>query len=532
MRCFRFEPTSTSSTPGRVPGAQSAAGGRPKTGGLRPDRRALDARNKSGQGGNRRRGGGLTGRALGCAALAALAPLAACRTAGPRYAGPPATAAAKAPAAIGAFASASSPAFSPQIAPGDWWRLYRDPRLDALVREAFAANTDLRAAEANLQRSQALVRQARTARQPTAALTVNPSYQQLSTESYLQPGVIAPLGLIDAGVQVTYEFDLFGRLHRGVQAAAADDEAVRAARDLVKTTVAADVARAYAGVCGAGEQLAAARRSLQLQRQSGALTARLVRAGRGTALDVTRSTAQISQYQADIPALEAAQRNALYRLAVLTGRPPADYPRDLEACATAPRLLTPIPVGDGAALIRRRPDIREAERNLAAATYRIGVATADLYPRVTLGATAGTTGALLDAFTAPTNRYGVGPSLTWEANRNPARARIAEAEAESRVRLAQFDGAVLTALREAETALTTYAHDLDRHSALAAVTAEARTAVVQATTLYRGGRVGFLDLLDAERSLASAQSALAASDTQLSGDQVAIFLALGGGWGI
>jgi outer membrane protein, multidrug efflux system len=463
-------------------------------------------------------------------AVAAFAALTSCHTAGPRYAGPPTASVVRAPTAQGAFASAASSAFSAKIAPGDWWRLYRDTRLDALVRQAFAANTDLRVAEANLQRSRALLRQARAARQPTAALTVNPSYQQLSAESYLQPGVVAPLGLIDAGVQVTYEIDLFGRLHRGVQAAAADDEAVRAARDLVKTTVAADTARAYAEVCGAGEELTSARRSLALQRQSGALTARLVRAGRGTALDVTRSTAQISQYQADIPALEAAQRNALYRLAVLTGRPPADYPRDLEACAAAPRLAGAMPVGDGAALIRRRPDIREAERNLAAATYRIGVSAADLYPQVTLGATAGTTGSLADAFEPQTNRYGVGPSLTWQINQSAARARLAQAEAETRARLAEFDRTVLTALREAETALTTYAHDLDRHAALAAVTAQGRTAVAQAQTLRRAGRVGFLDLLDAERSLASAESASAASDTQLSADQVAIFLALGGGW--
>ena len=236
---------------------------------------------------------------------AVLAALAACRTAGPRYAGPPPDAAANAPSATGAFASAGGPAFSPEVAPGDWWRLYRDPRLDGLVREAFAA----------------------------------------------------------------------------------------------------DAARAYAEVCGAGEQLAAARRSLALQQQSGALTARLVRAGRSTALDLTRSVAQISQFQADIPALEAAQRNALYRLAVLTGRPPADDPRELEGCSAPPRLLAPLPVGDGAALIRRRPNIRKAERDLAAATYRIGVSTAEL-------ASAGTTGAIGDAFTAPANRYGVGPTLS------------------------------------------------------------------------------------------------------------------------
>lgn len=468
--------------------------------------------------------------ALAVLAASAGAALAGCKTVGPRYAGPPATAVAKAPEAVGPFVSASSPAFSSEPAPGDWWRLYNDPRLDALIRQAFAANTDLRIAEGNLERSQALVRQARAGRQPSVTVNFNPSYQQLSTESYLQPGVIAPLGLIDTGVAVSYEFDVFGRIHRGIQAASAEDEAVRAAYDLAKVTVAAETARAYADACGAGEQLAAARRSLALQQQSGVLTRRLVSAGRGTALDVTRSTSQISQYQANIPALLILQRNALYRLAVLTGRPPADYPRDLEACVAAPRLVTPLPVGDGAALIRRRPDVREAERNLAAATYRIGVATGQLYPTVTLAASAGSTGALVDIFKPETNRYGAGPNIAWQLNQNAARARIAEAQAGVKIRLAQFDGVVLTSLRETEGALTTYAHDLDRNADLRAVRAQAATAVDQADRLYRGGKIDFLARLDAERALASAESALAASDTQLSTDQIAIFLALGGGW--
>jgi NodT family efflux transporter outer membrane factor (OMF) lipoprotein len=462
--------------------------------------------------------------------LASLAALTACKTVGPHYDGPPPSAAVKSPAAAAPFVSATGQAFSRETAPGDWWRMYQDPVLDELVRQAFAANTDLRMAEANLERSQALLRQARAARQPSVAVNFDPSYQQLSTESYLQPGVVAPLGLYDTGVTVSYELDLFGRIHRAIQAASADDEAVRAAYDLSKITVAAETTRAYADVCGAGEQLAAAQRVLALQRQSYTLTQRLVRSGRGAALDLTRSVAQISQYQANIPALEAARRNALFRLAVLTGRPPSDYPRAAEACTTAPRLSQPIPVGDGALLLRRRPDIRAAERTLAADTDRIGVAMGELYPIVSLGATAGSTGAVTDIFTPMTNRYGFGPSLRWQLNQNAARARVAATEATTRMALAHFDGVVLNALREAEAALTTYGQDLQRNADLAAVRDRAAQAVGQSRSLYVGGKVDFLSYLDAQRTLASAETALAASAGQLSADQVAIFLALGGGW--
>jgi multidrug efflux system outer membrane protein len=164
----------------------------------------------------------------------------------------------------------------------------------------------------------------------------------------------------------------------------ADDEAVRAAYDLTKVTVAAETARAYADLCNAGEELEVTRRSLQLQVQSTETTRRLVEAGRTSSLDLTRSSGQVAQVRANIPALEAQRMNALYRLAALTGKPPAEYPRSVESCATAPHLQQPLPIGDATALLRRRPDVREAERELAAATARIGVATADLYPRVTV----------------------------------------------------------------------------------------------------------------------------------------------------
>jgi len=453
-----------------------------------------------------------------------------CRSVGPDYHGPPESAVANAPSAHGSFVSSSDPAFSEELAPSEWWRLYASAQLDELVTAALVANTDLRIAQASLERSAALLREARAARQPTAEINFDPSFQQLSPESYLHSGTLSPTGLYDTGVSVSYELDLFGRLKRGVEAAKADDEAVRAAYDLTKVAVAAETARAYADVCNAGEELEVTRRSLQLQVQSTETTRRLVEAGRTSSLDLTRSSGQVAQVRANVPALEAQRMNALYRLAALTGKPPAEYPRSVESCATAPHLQQPLPIADATALLRRRPDVREAERELAAATARIGVATADLYPRVTLGASAGSTGATEDFLTTPTNRFGIGLAIHWQANQSLARARIAQASAAEKLVLARFDGVVLTALRDTESALTTYSRDLQRDSDLTTAQARAREAEQQAKRLYVGGKMDFLALLDAQRTLASADDAVASSHARLATDQVAIFLALGGGW--
>ena len=454
----------------------------------------------------------------------------ACRSVGPDYHGPPQGTVVNAPGAHGPFVSSSDPAFSNELVPSQWWRLYDSPQLDELVSVALVANIDLRMARANIERSAALLREARAARQPTTEVNLDPSFQQLSPESYLHSGTLSPMGLYDTGVSVSYELDLFGRLKRGVEAAKADDEAVRAAYDLTKVTVAAETARAYADVCNAGEELEVTQRSLQLQVQSTETTRRLVEAGRTSSLDLTRASGQVAQVRANIPTLEAQRMNALYRLAALTGKPPAEYPRSVESCATAPHLQQPLPIGDATALLRRRPDVREAERELAAATARIGVATADLYPRVTLGASAGSTGATEDFLTTPTNRFGIGLAIRWQANQSLARARIAQASAAEKLVLARFDGVVLTALRDAESALTTYSRDLQRDSDLSTAQARAREAEQQAKRLYVGGKMDFLALLDVQRTLVSADDAAAASHARTATDQVAIFLALGGGW--
>lgn len=434
-----------------------------------------------------------------------------------------------APGAQSPFAEAGSTATDQTAPPDRWWQLYDDPELSRLVEDALTANTDLRAAEANLERSRALVAQAQAGQELEGGFNFDPAYGQLSAEQYLQPRIIAPAGLYDLGVSASYELDLFGGIRRGIEAARAEDEAVEAARDLVRMTVVAQVAAAYVDLCGAGVQISTAQHVVELQRDRLDDLQRLTAAGRGTRLDVTRAQGLLAQTQADIPSLEARRRNALFLLATLSGKPPAAFGRALD-CRVIPTLTRPIPVGDGAALLKRRPDVRRAERELAAATARIGIVTADLYPRITLGGSLGSTGLLSDIFDPLTNRFAVGPVIRWNLNQSATRARIEQAEATSRAALAQFDGVVLKSLREAESALNIYTKALERDVSIQAARDRAVQALADAQTLERAGRATSLETLDAERTLAAADSAAAASRVQIAADQVAVFLALGGGW--
>ncbi|KAF1048990.1 TolC family protein [Xylophilus sp.] len=467
------------------------------------------------------------------AAVAAAALLAACGTApvGPDYA-VPADAAIHRPGAARPFAQAQAGLYAAAPLPDRWWRLYDDARLDGLVTRALERNTDLRQAVANLERVRAVEEEAAGARRPQATVSGGPSYGHVSGLSLLQPGYEPPNAFhYSASAGVSYQLDLFGQLRRASEAAAAGTEAAQAALDLARVTVAAGTARAYADVCSAGLKLQSARRSLEIQREALGVTERLQQAGRAGVIDTSRAEAQLRQLGAALPPLEAERQAALYRLATLTGALPQDVPADVAGCSTPPRVAATIPVGDGAALLRRRPDVRQAERSLAEATARIGVATADLYPKVQLGLSTGSVGPATGFGRGDTFSWSLGPLISWTIpNTGVAQARIAQAEAGTRAALAKFDGTVLTALRETETALSAYARELDRHAELQAARDASATVAGQARALYRNGRTGYLDALDAERGLAASEAALAASDAQLAADQIALFLALGGGW--
>jgi len=456
---------------------------------------------------------------LGASALTACA-------AGPDYRPPATPTSAAAPCS-----GAASPAVAHSPADDHWWRLYSDPLLDGLVRDALAANTDIRVAVARLERARAQLRGARSDRLPSTTLSGSPTYGRASQAQTL-PGFDRENWTIDMGLDVAYEVDLFGRVKRGVEAARGDAGAAAADADAVRVAVVADTVRAYVDATASAERIAVAQRTVDLLDKSLRITQARFDVGRSDRLDVIRVTSLRDQQQAQIPALLADRNAALFRLATLTGRTPQDLPETVRAAHETPDLNQPIPVGDGRALLARRPDVRAAERRLAADTARIGVATADLYPRITLGGSIGTTavggGNLFGG--GPLN-WLLGPLINWAfPNQEANRARIAVARADGDAALASFDGTVLRALEETETALSTYANALQRRAALQTARDEAARAARISTARQREGQIDFLVVLDALRTQAAAEADLAGADRAVAFAQVDLFRALGGGW--
>lgn len=433
--------------------------------------------------------------------------------------------------ASGPFLSTKAGVTSTAPADAEWWRLYKDPVLDGLVADALAANTDVRVATARIAKARASLREVNGDRLPSTNISAGATYGRVS-EGQVPPGADRTGWQVDAGLTIGYEVDLFGRVSRGVEAARGDVAAAEADADAVRVTVAAETARAYADAASAAERLGVAERIVALLDKSVALTARRAEVGLTTKLDTARVAALRDQRRADIPAIAAERDAALFRLATLTGRTPADLPPIAAARQQTLRLDQPIPVGDGAELLARRPDVAAAERRLAASTARIGVATADLYPKITLGGSIGqTSGGLGDLFGGGPLRWLLGPLINWNfLNQEGARARIAGAEADTQASLATFDGTVLRALEETETALSSYAHQLDRRTALQAARDQAETAVKITRAQQREGAIDGLVALDAERTFAEAEATLALADARIADAQVDLFRALGGRW--
>jgi NodT family efflux transporter outer membrane factor (OMF) lipoprotein len=443
--------------------------------------------------------------------------------------------AAPAPGAEAPLVSVSAAAETAAEPPHDWWRLYHDPKLDALLDEAFKANTDLRAAEANLQASRAVLDVARNAYFPqTEAEIASTRGRDAVTDEILELTGRRPqtIWIHEAALSVGYELDYLGRVRRSVESARADAEAVAAAQDSVKITVAAETARAYAQICALGEELEVARHSLEIVGREADITVNRNEAGANSKFDVVRAQGLVAQVRASIPPLEGQRRSALFQLAALLGRTPTMAPTEVNQCVTPPRLTDLIPVGDGATLLKRRPDVRQADRRMASATARIGVATADLYPQITLKALYGSVTTDIHEFTsADAVTWGLGPSVSWTfPNMAGPRARVRAAKASAAAALASFDSVVLQALKETEQALSTYGSELDRRQALSDAQEKAHEAFEMAHDQFLAGSLSNLDLLTTEQSLVAADAAVATSDAALIQDQIAVFRALGGGW--
>jgi NodT family efflux transporter outer membrane factor (OMF) lipoprotein len=465
-----------------------------------------------------------------CAATLAitLGALPGCRV-GPDYRPPPLPAGADAP--LAALDAAAETIEAPR---DDWWHLYNDARLDQLLAEAFKSNSDLAAAEANLSGARAVLAAARAGRYPGTVVAAGGIYgRDATTDEILELGGHSPeaIWLLDDVFEVAYEVDLFGRVRRSIEASKASTQAAVAARDSLRVVVAAETARAYAQICTLGEQVGVARRSLDVVSHEADITVQRHEAGANSDFDVVRAKGLVAQIRSAIPPLEGQRRAALFQLTAILGRTPANAP-ELDNCNTAPRLTALIPVGDGAALLRRRPDVRQAERSLAAATARIGVATADLYPKISLSGLYGGVGSQLSDLTAERGlTWGIGPSITWSfPNQAVPRARIRQAQAAAAAALASFDSVVLQALKETAQALAIYGSALDNREALSAAQDNAHRAFEMAHDQFLAGSLTNLDLLTTEQSLVAADAAVASSDASLVQDQIAVFKALGGGW--
>lgn len=458
---------------------------------------------------------------------AVAATLAACAV-GPDYHAPAATA----PAGFSAVQDGPFSAEAPVIAQesGAFWQRFGDSTLDQLVDDALHANHDLRIALANLRATRALRTQARLDLLPT--VTAQGGYTREQIPAAADGGLPLNERYYDAGFDATWELDLFGRVRRGAEAARADVQASEATLQDAQVSVSAEVARTYFELSGQQAELAVLRANVDNQRSTVQLASALLDAGRGTDLDTTRAEAQLASTQATIGPLEAAVARSIHRLGVLTGREPEALLEQLAAAAPLPALPALSNVGDPAQLLRRRPDIRVAERHLAASTARIGVAVGDLFPKVTFdgqfGYAAGNLGQLGEA---GSKAFLIGPSISWAAfDLGRVKARINGARAGADADLARYEQSVLGALEETENALVTHARARDRLQHLQQAAQQSRAAEGIARARYENGLVGFIDVLDAERTRLSADDALAQGQTDAATSLIAVYKSLGGAW--
>jgi NodT family efflux transporter outer membrane factor (OMF) lipoprotein len=464
-------------------------------------------------------------------AAAALASVVGC-TVGPDYH----------PAAVRAPAAWSSPETegltNSASTASAWWTSFHDAEFDSLIQRAAQSNLDLRVAEARL-------RQARAVRERSAAdfaptLDSSGSFAR-ARQSQNQPLIGAlPLppnfpfeySVYNAGFDASWEIDLFGGKRRALQAATAEWQGTMEARNDAMLSLLAEVARNYVELRGGQRRLEIARQDLKLQEEALELTRARFQSGVANELDVTRSAALLAGQRAAIPPLETAVREAMYGIAVLLGQEPGALVAELSPPMPVPPTPPEVPIGLPADLLRRRPDVRRAERQLAAETARIGVAKSDWYPKFSLTGDVGTESVSFSKWFEPGSLFwSIGPSLQWRAlDFSRVRAEVRAQTAVQEAALATYEKAVLTSLQEAENALVTYAQEQNRHRALADEVAQNQRSLDMANSLYAQGRVNFLDVLDVRRSLYQSDDQLAVSDQAVSLDLIVLYKALGGGW--
>lgn len=408
-----------------------------------------------------------------------------------------------------------------------WWAQFDDPVLDRLIDRALTTNHDVRMAVARVDQARSIFDERRRDQYPVAVAGAS-----VDRRSQALPGFSdEPLTLTTyrTGFDAFWEVDLFGRIRSQVRAASAIAERFAASADDIRVSVASELARNYFEMRGLQQQYAVAERSLTNQRETLRLAEVRRDAGFGEEQDVASAAARVAAIEASLPPIRGAIARREHRLAVLTGARPGALGVDLLPRAYPP-ITKALAIGDADSLLRRRPDVRAAERDLAAAFARENVVAADLYPRITitgfLGLLAGR-GNLFDV--ADTRAWAVTPALSWAAfDIGTVRARIRGAEAVTRESAAAFEQVVLRALEETENALVTYREEQQRLVRLTEQARESARAANIARVRYREGAADFLSLLDAERTQLQAEDAVAQAEAGVFTSVIAVYKALGG----
>jgi len=415
----------------------------------------------------------------------------------------------------------------------EFWRGFNDPLLTRLVEDALSANHDLRIALANYDRANALLRGAKFDYFPTITATAEASDGRASADQ--APGVARAdrdAESYSASAQVSWELDLFGRVRRGVEASRAGAAASAADLQAMQVAIVGEVARSYVDLRGLQERLRVARENADNQQETLRLVDARFNAGRGTEFDTSRARAQLEATRSRVPALEAQVAVTMHRIAVLTGRTPDALVAELESQQALPPLparIDPTAPGD---VLRQRPDVAAAEQRLHAATARIGVVTADLFPRFTLGGLIGSQAIDSSAlFERDSETRLVALGIDWSfLDIGRVRARIKAADADAEGELARYEQTVLLALEDTENALVRHARARveDQHLEQAAL--DSAKAAQLARVRFEAGAADLFEVLDAERTQLQAQDAFADGRTRSVNSAVALYKALAGGW--
>ncbi len=412
---------------------------------------------------------------------------------------------------------------------GEWWRDFRDPLLDELIEQAVAGNLDVAAARARIREARALARQAGAAQLPSLDASGSATRARARNTS---TGDMVVSDLFRGGFDASWEIDLFGANARTAEAATANLAATEADLDSTLLTLVGDVASTYVEVRSDRARIALARRTAESQRKTAALTRTKFDAGSASAVDTAKAEAAAASTEAGIPSLETAVAEAIHRLSILTGREPGALAERLRRDGAIPMPRRSLPAGVPAAVIAQRPDVRAAEHRLAQATAKLGASEAAMWPSISLSGSISTSASKIgDLSKASSVAWSWGPSVSipiFEGGRLEA-ARDAQAAVRDQTFVA-WRASVLTALGDVENALVALSGERARSAKLAAATASYRRATTLSRTLYESGTASFLDVLDAERSLYSAEDMLIQSRAAIANDHVSLAKALGGGW--